>query len=67
MTLSKFSISNFRGSTCGQQALTKVTKIMKKRYLKQKHFFLKMTETATKLILEKFHIEISYEDVWDGF
>ena len=40
-----------RGSTCGQQALTKVTKIMKKRYLKQKHFLLELTETATKLIL----------------
>ena len=48
MPLSKFPISNFTG---GQQALTKVTKIMKKHYLKQKHFLLKMTETATKLIL----------------
>ena len=49
-----FQVSNLKfhgGSTCGQQALTKVTKIMKKRYLKQKHFLLKMTETATKLIL----------------
>ena len=48
-----FQVSNLKfhgGSTCGQQALTKVTKIMKKRYLKQKHFLLKMTETA-RLIL----------------
>ena len=32
-----FQVSNLKfhgGSTCGQQALTKVTKIMKKRYLK---------------------------------
>ena len=53
-------------STCGQQELTKVAEIGKKRTFKNAHFWLKSRQIAVIFKFEYFHNEISYEVIRHG-
>ena len=52
--------------SCGQQELTKVAEIGKKRTFKNAHFWLKSRQIAVIFKFEYFHNEISYEVIRHG-